>query len=504
VNLAKVIKVFLSDIRLFSKIVVCRELRRYQLEPARAIVDSVLNRKGMTFAVVMSRQAGKNELSAQIEAYLMNLYLQVRGSSLVKASPTYQPQASNSKIRLVDALSNPWNQHFLKGQEGYIVRLGRCRCFFFSAHPTSNVVGATANVLLECDEAQDVDEAKWNKDFAPMAASTNATTVFYGTVWTSRTMLAKAVRALREAEAIDGVQRVFYVPWQRVAAEVPTYGTYVRNEIRRLGRNHPIVRTQYFLEELEGGGRLFPPERVAHMHGTHDRQREPAEGGTVYAMTVDVAGEDEELEGQELRHAKPRKDSTAVTMFRVDLRTCEDPLIGFPRYEVVNRWWWTGRPHADLYAVLVDLAETWNVAYMVVDATGVGSKLTEYLCARLGSIEDEYPGVVIPFVFTGTSKSQLAWDFLAVIGTGRYKDYAEDAEPDTEQFWREVECCTFEVLPGPGKRMRWGVDDPAIHDDFCISAALVAVLDGVEWVEEVESVIIDAPDVMGEIDGGEF
>ena len=38
---------------------------------ARAIVDSVLNRRGLSFAVVMSRQAGKNETSAQIEALLV-------------------------------------------------------------------------------------------------------------------------------------------------------------------------------------------------------------------------------------------------------------------------------------------------------------------------------------------------------------------------------------------------------------------------------------------------
>jgi len=221
-------------------------------------------------------------------------------------------------------------------------------------------------------------------------------------------------------------------------------------------------------------------------------------------MTIDVAGEDEELEGEELRRAKPRKDSTAVTMFRVDLSTCEDPLIGFPRYETVNRWWWTGRKHADLYAVLVDLAETWQVAYVVVDATGIGSKLAEYLCGRLGKFDDEFPGLVYPFIFTGKSKSELGWDFVAVIGTGRYKEYVQDGAADTKQFWTEVECCEFDVLPGPGKRMRWRVDDPQVHDDFVISAALVSVMDKVEWVEEVESLVVEAPDVMEQIDGGEF
>ena len=64
-----VLKRLLTDVGLFSRHVVHRPLRPYQLEPARAIVDSVLRRKGLTFTVLMARQAGKNELSAQLEAH---------------------------------------------------------------------------------------------------------------------------------------------------------------------------------------------------------------------------------------------------------------------------------------------------------------------------------------------------------------------------------------------------------------------------------------------------
>ena len=47
------------DVNAFSRGLVGRPLRAYQLLPARAIVDSVLNRQGLSFAVVMSRQAGE-------------------------------------------------------------------------------------------------------------------------------------------------------------------------------------------------------------------------------------------------------------------------------------------------------------------------------------------------------------------------------------------------------------------------------------------------------------
>jgi len=524
-NLVQVIKAFLSDVKVFSRVVVRRPLRAYQLEPARAIVASVLGRKGLTFAVVMARQAGKNELSAQLEAYLMNLYQQVRGAQLVKASPTYKPQTVNSKLRLRDCLDNAWNKGEVRGDEGYIVRLGRCRAFFFSAHPGANVVGATASVLLECDEAQDVDEEKWNKEFVPMGASTNVTTVFYGTIWTSRTLLARVMRQLREQEATDGIKRVFLVPWEQVAAEVPSYGEHVGKEIARLGRQHPIVKTQYCLEEIDEAGRLFPAERQARMQGDHPRQRRPIRT-EIYALLVDVAGEDEELEGAELREANRRKDSTVVTVVRVavssrrggsrgpngDLGPVALPEKrqdakyaeggGLPRYEVVDRHWWTGKAQTEVYRELLSLFAHWRASYIVVDATGVGAGLSSFLRRRLGLWKDDPPGAVYPFEFTGVSKSDLGWEFLGVVDSGRFKDYAwgaggpgqgtsgvQDQSEDTREHWRQVSACEFEVMPGPGKLMRWGVVDPD-HDDFVISAALCSCLDRLEWRVPVDGRVI--------------
>ena len=56
-----------------------------------------------------------------------------------------------------------------------------------SADKNANVVGNTAHLLLEIDEAQDVDKEKYTKDFKPMGATTNCTTVLYGTSWDDTT-----------------------------------------------------------------------------------------------------------------------------------------------------------------------------------------------------------------------------------------------------------------------------------------------------------------------------
>src|SRR5205823_6831096 len=105
--LARTVKAWMSDVYAFSRLVARRPLRGYQLEPARAILDSILNARGLTFLVAMSRQAGKNETQAQLEAYLLNLFSR-RGGFVVKASPTFKPQTINSLMRLERCLDNPW------------------------------------------------------------------------------------------------------------------------------------------------------------------------------------------------------------------------------------------------------------------------------------------------------------------------------------------------------------------------------------------------------------
>src|SRR5207248_9743455 len=123
-------------------------------------------------------------------------------------------------------------------------------------------------------------------------AAHHVTEVFSGTVWTSRTLLARQMAYLAEQERKDGLRRVFKVAWEEVAQAVPAYGEHVRARIAQFGRDHPFIRTEYFLEELDDESRLFGPARRAQMRGYHPRQRE-ATPGRLYALLVDVAGADE-------------------------------------------------------------------------------------------------------------------------------------------------------------------------------------------------------------------
>ncbi|MFC1947337.1 hypothetical protein ACFLXY_05405 [Chloroflexota bacterium] len=149
-------------------------LRPYQSEAATAIVDSVLDRKGLTFCVEIARQGGKNELSARIELRLLTLFI-ASSRTLVKCSPTFKPQTVISMDRLKDRLNDAGYEDEWTSEKGYIIRLKYARALFLSADRSANVVGHTADLLLEVDEAQDVSIEKYAKEFKPMGATTNTT-----------------------------------------------------------------------------------------------------------------------------------------------------------------------------------------------------------------------------------------------------------------------------------------------------------------------------------------
>lgn len=468
-----------EDIGVFSRIALPgHTLRPYQTELADAVIRSVIERRGRSFAAVFSRQSGKDEALAQLCTFLLSRY-RLQGGSIVIALPSLRPQGLIARDRLLARLDSPLTRPVLKLREGTIVEVGRASARYLSAAPHANSRGNTASLLLVANEAQDIEPDTWDAVFAPMAASANATTLFLGTTWTSDTLLARQMRMLREQERQDGARRVFKVDWQRVAELLPDYGNYVRGQIAQLGAQHPFIRTEYELEELDGDGRLFTPERLSGLRGDFpalDRPSKHDPPGTAYALTVDVAGEVEDgVEGEVVRRREPRRDSTAASVVRI----IPGPL---PHYQVVARYRWTGTRHDQLRDRLVQLVQQrWRAKRVVIDATGVGAGLASFLRAELGE------RIVTPFVFSSASKSQLAWDFLGLLDGGRVQTFDPNLGADPEQVrldqlcWQQLEACRYSVLPGPGRLMRWSVEDDRLHDDLLISLAMIAALNQHDW-----------------------
>ncbi len=470
-------------------------MRSYQLEAAQAIIKSIRHGLGNSYVVIISRQAGKDELAANLKSFLLARFEFIE-SGIVEVNPTYKPQTINAITRLERRLcSNLITKLHWRKRSDFMRFFGKCSVSFLSGDAQANVVGAVASLLLIVNEAQDIEPAIYDKNFAPMVASTNATRVFMGTSWTSQTLLARELRTARQAEQDDGARRVFLFTADDVRKVLPAYGDYVDGEIDKLGRQHPLVRTQYFCEEIDAQTGMFPAGRRALMKGEQAAQGTPAPG-QVYVFSIDVAGQDEvafnDPESQYLKN--PGRDAVTLTISQVDLSQLQ--TLQAPIYRAVHREQWTGINHVAVFGKLMALAGSWNPLYIVIDATGVGEGLWAML-------EHRYHEKVLPVKFTSQKKSDIGYHFIGIIETGRFRDCCPTAEVD-EQY----AACVSEVLVGPLKTLRWSVPEgqrnssgELIHDDIIVADALISEVDGLEWIVSTETKIVQGKDPLQEMDG---
>ncbi len=441
-------------------------LRPYQADVARAVLDSVFNRRGLTFTVEMARQAGKNELSAYLQMVLL-LRNAARGGALVKAAPTFQPQALISIERVMQRLEESGLSTISRLDRGHVLRVGHCRATYLSAHPTSNVVGQTADLLLEIDEAQDVLPDKFNRDFRPMAAAQNATTVLYGTAWRSDSLLEQVkaterVGSSQSAYGRAGRRRHFRYDWQEVARHNRLYGAFVEGERQRLGEEHPLFRTQYALLPVDENTRLFSRAHVVQLHGDHPRQQSPRPGA-IYAAGLDLAGAPLAITETEWGADRVvQRDETVLTIAEII------PGHGFdePQVHIVQHYYWRGTPHGALLEQLTDLLKNvWRVRRVAVDATGIGEPMVASLQHRVGQ-------AVQPITFTQHSKSKIGFGLLAMVNAGRLRLYADDLSSESAAARRQIHYA--QAQHNANHTMNFYVPERDGRDDYLISLALAA------------------------------
>ena len=454
-------------------------LRPYQLEAGRAILRSVRRRLGLTFSVEIARQGGKNELSAQIELLLL---LSSQGGDLIKCAPTLTPQGRISLERLWLRLQDAGLVPPAIREGGNAIRLGRSRQLILSASRDSNVVGHTAGLLLEVDEAQDVEREKFEREFRPMAAAGGATIVFYGTAWNAFGLLEEQKQQHLELEQRDGIRRHFEYPWEVVAQANPSYARFVEAERERLGEDHPLFLTQYCLRPISGSGQLFSDVQRALLQGNHLRQRQPGAGD---ARVTFVAGLD--VGGQMLEPGRREPDATVLTIARCRDEGTGDRVeeqgsdadetgrrdLGSARslagewagrtLEVVEHYAWRGEAQDVLaHAVIRLLRDIWRVRRVAVDATGVGEGLGAALVAQLGRSK------VLRLRFSTEVKSRLGFGLLAA--AGRLRCYAADGSEEYRAFWRELRLAR--AVYRPNRTMNFFVEPAHGHDDYLVSLAL--------------------------------
>jgi hypothetical protein len=377
----------------------------YQLEAADAIIYSCLNHLGWFFVVMITRQAGKNEISAFVEHYLM-VYGWYYGEKVsgVKFAPVHKPQVQASKDRLEGAKTadsgglagciltkDRWRQ-----SDGYKYHIGPPRdtnkWAFLSINPAANIASQTALTLLEGDEAQDIDQEKWERDAQPMGSFNNATTVLYGVAWSKDSFIYHGMQqALEMEKRVE--KELGYRPrlvfkfdaYRVIRSGNENYRKAFENQLARLGPNHIAIQTQYLLKFIDATGAFFAPEAVFRMYSNTYRMHVGPEKGKSYIFSVDVAGQEEEL--TELGDfdnmdavGTSKRDSTVL---KIGELTPEGRVIPVCIYQ------WTGKAHSAQRETILRILKYWGVMAGVVDSTGIGEPLAFYLIEKLPHIDIE-------------------------------------------------------------------------------------------------------------------
>jgi hypothetical protein len=131
---------------------------------------------------------------------------------------------------------------------------------------------------------------------------------------------------------------------------------------------------------------------------------------------------------------------------------------------VVEHYAWVGKKHSDLYPQMLDIIRMWGCTKVACDATGIGEPLTSFLRKNLGP-------KVEAFKFTQMSKSQLGFDLLAAINSGRLKVYKQDSSEDYQELMFEM--VKAKSVYRPNQTLNFFVDPSDGHDDYLISLALL-------------------------------
>lgn len=373
----------------------------YQLEIADAIIYSCIQGLGWYFVVMISRQAGKNEISAFIQHFLLlyGWYFSTRISG-VKFAPVHKPQVQASKDRLegADTLDSGGMAGSLLTRDrwtksdGYKYHVGPPRdgnkWAFLSINPTANVASQTAFTLLEGDEAQDIDSDKWERDAQPMGSFNNATTVFYGVAWTKGSHIYKALQQAYdmekrlEEELGYRPKLVFKVDAHKVIASGNVeYKKSFTTQVARLGVNHIAIQTQYLLNFVDTIGKFFDAEHIGRMKAGNYSMRSGPHPSGVYCFALDVAGQEEDITTvEESVVGAHKRDGTALIIGEI---MNDGTIVPVCIYQ------WVGKPHTQQRMQIKSIVKHWDTVGGTVDATGIGEPLAYWLIEQLPGMDIE-------------------------------------------------------------------------------------------------------------------
>ncbi|MCD6218199.1 hypothetical protein J7L05_10145 [bacterium] len=443
----------LTDVNLCADHLIRVPLMTYQRPIADSITRTILRGDSGIITVEMPRQSGKNQVSATCELFLL-LQHYLKGGNLIKTAPTFQPQLTISRNRLAGLLDSCLvTRKRWKSKDGNTITLGKAKEIFLSAQPGANVVGATADIALFVDEGQEMDVEKFERDFSPMRAWKNTSTVVFGVRWNGESFLERLIETNLELEKKDGVKRHFRVEPEQVMEVNPDYQKHFERERARLGEDHVLFRTQYLLESVSAMGNMFTPAQVVSMQGDFPRLDSPREGN-IYFIGIDVGGESISDESH---------DETIMVVCEKSRDRANDQV------RLVNCYRWQGANWETLHRELLVLLDLWRPQSVTVDGRGIGNACAIWINEhyRRGNVEI--------YQATSSSVSSDGYQLMSFVNLNRLKIFRDGDKPASDGIVSNAEIigqfanARRELVSGG--LMRFFVPERFGHDDILKAAA---------------------------------
>jgi len=221
------------------------KLYDYQLQPARAILESIRFKQRLTIVLDFPILSGKDELLAQLEIYLMRMLNDQKMRTVVV---NYSDENNLTAVmRLGDRLNSNVFTSFYWKMVGLDFVLGEGRTIFYSMQAITIGEPIQSNLLLIVNEAQNVDPDEYDRLNEMFTSDRGVTRIICGTNFGGKNLLNREIRCAIIDEQEDGIKRLYKVTEEQARKENKTLDFKMANiEDLCCGKREEMLRSMFF------------------------------------------------------------------------------------------------------------------------------------------------------------------------------------------------------------------------------------------------------------------
>jgi hypothetical protein len=471
-------------------ILFCEELAGFELFPyqravAYRIVESLVLKDAEEITGLQARQSGKSETIATVLAGCMVLLPKLaltfpilerfKTGLMVGIFAPVEDQADIVFGRIVTRLTSDRAQEMLLDPEidervdgkSKLIRLrGGSFARRQTANPRAKIEGASYHIIV-IDECQDADEGVIRKSIHPMLSFYAGSIVKIGTPGYHKGDFYKAINLNKRRHTNKrSRQNHFEFDYRVVSKYNPDYARFIVNEKRRVGEDSEEFQMSFALKWQLDRGMLITEDDLDYLA---DPSMQLVHGWTRTPVVVGI-------------DPARVKDSTVVTVMWVDW-DFPDPA-GYREHRILNWLEVQNTEWEEQYWEIMEFLDPYNVAFMGVDAQGMGSAVADRFKRLMGSRCEVH-------AFSSDSKNQSErWQHLIQLIQRKMFVYPGHSKARRTRVWRrfrqqmvdaeKVMKGQYLLIEAPNER--------DAHDDYVDSAALACACSMIETVPYVEQI----------------